>query len=232
MSSLLTNVGVGSANTGVTGELDVAPDTNFQKALDGIASDLVAHLGVECFALDFKPQSEGTSQNVPGTVQRQEPVTIPIVSASDKNERDFWDEVAALSGGGVLLSPNAFGAKPDVVAYAIATVSARYTSASGELKQGVTLGLTNGTAPRTTPSPNNAGSSNGAVLNKPAALDECDLASVLDSFFDFEQVAELTSVSTLDSKVFERARQGATEAVVAANVIKNSAMKTAEGRRG
>jgi hypothetical protein len=205
-------------------------DAKAQQLLDG-AAELIAQLGQEYFVVEVGGEAVTSSADAAcGHRVRREAIAPNIALAGEQVSRDFWDDVAALSSGNVALSPNAWGAKPDIVAYAIATVAARYTLSATEPR--IVTPLNVATNPRAPGSPTPSVSVGIVSSSKHPELADCDLSSVLMSLLGFEQDAALTDVRELDATTFELCRERAASALVAANVMRNSALKAAQGRRG
>lgn len=198
------------------------------------ASDLIAAYGVEHFVVEWAtlPSDIASRHGAPIAPG----ASLPSKDASNVNHaphRDFWDDVVALSNSGVVVSPNAFGAKPDVIAYAIAFVSARYTTADPHKSTNVPVmsgALAN--VPRAAPQSHAGAPTSSGMANDPSRLEECDLALVLESLFDFEDAAGVTQISALDVATFDLVRERAAQAVIASNVIRDAALKAAQGRKG
>lgn len=205
-----------------------------QLSFSAVPSELLTQLGVEHFVVSTCAESLNVGP-LPGGARESASAALTSNGANTTEpwERDFWGEVAALSNGGIVLPPNGLSAKPDVVAYAIATVCAKYAFAT-ETKPSAVPGApgTTALAPRTAAPQQTSSTSSTVAVGDPKSLEECDLAAVLESLLDLEQAAVVKELRSLDSTTFEQARSRAALAVVAGNVIQNSALKAAEGRRG
>lgn len=220
-------------HAGRAAEIEVAEpderglDTTCIGVRSALAEQLLAQLGLEYFVLDVPANTEVDSRPV---VNRESThARPPIVGAhgAEPKERAFWDDVAALSTSGVVLSPNAWGGKPDLVAFAIATVAARYTTPPPDAKLPLpTL--------HTPPTPRGTPTAPAAPAGREARAPELefDFATVLESFFEFELGAGLTDVVALDQGTFDTARRAAAAAVVANHVIRDTALKAALGQKG
>ncbi len=223
-----------AAGAGGSEQPEQAEQPSVELILAGVPSDLVAQWGAEYFVVGLPPEAREAAALASGTRELASNSSLKqVVTARDHAPRDFWSEVAALSSAGVTLPPNGLGTKPDLVAYAIATVSAKYAIVA-ESKPGILPGWHSigTTTQRAVPAAPTATASSTASSERHFDLAACDWDAVLESLLDFEHAAVLGEVRHLDASTFDHMRGRAARAIIAANVIRDSALKSAEGRRG
>jgi hypothetical protein len=203
-------------------------------AADIAASELLLQLGHEYFTVDTPGTSVEPRSQLADHRLRIDPQAIANTCPPVSDQRDFWEEVSATcEKAGSWLSKsntNILGTSTDPVAHAIATVSASYTLAASEKRLAAGAAIV-GSA--TTQAASKETARGAHDVHKPQTRgSEPSIADALAHLFGFEEVCEIEYVRELDPQVFTHARELAARALVAAATNRNSALKSAEGRRG